>query len=139
MNEDEIQKKLDQLAQQQAYQTNAIRAALEARWSGGADTVDGGCMRSIHRIETNPRRRCTDVPTVEQRIDQLSEQQAAITSALRAMVDGRWTAAEAGADSVEGWLLALNPTWTASSLPRCAAVHHARPAAGLPADVEWIG
>lgn len=55
MNDDEIQAKLDQLSQQQSFQTNAIRAALEARWSGGADTVDGWLKALDPSIETNPQ------------------------------------------------------------------------------------
>jgi hypothetical protein len=55
VNEDEIQMKLDQLSEQQAFQTNAIRAALEARWSGGADTVDGWLKALDPSIETNPQ------------------------------------------------------------------------------------
>jgi hypothetical protein len=55
MNEDEIQLKLDQLSQQQSFQTNAIKAALEARWSGGADTVDGWLKALDPSIETNPQ------------------------------------------------------------------------------------
>ena len=47
----------------------------------------------------------------EQRIAALDAQQSAITRAVAAMNDGRWVASQAGADSVEGWLLALNPTW----------------------------
>src|SRR5262249_52156602 len=42
------------------------------------------------------------------------EQQGAITRALAAMGDGRWT----GEDSVEAWLLALNPTWQGELSPR---------------------
>ena len=55
MNDDEIQLKLDQLSQQQSFQTNAIKAALEARWSGGADTVDGWLKALDPSIETNPQ------------------------------------------------------------------------------------
>jgi hypothetical protein len=55
MNEDEINLKLDQLSQQQSFQTNAIKAALEARWSGGADTVDGWLKALDPSIETNPQ------------------------------------------------------------------------------------
>jgi hypothetical protein len=55
VNEDEIQMKLDQLSQQQAFQTNAIRAALEARWSGEADTVDGWLKALDPDIQTNPQ------------------------------------------------------------------------------------
>jgi hypothetical protein len=55
MNEDEVQAKLDQLSQQQAYQTNALRAALEARWMGGADTVDGWVHALDPSISTDPK------------------------------------------------------------------------------------
>jgi len=41
MTNDEIDAKLDQLERQQAMQTEAIRAALEGRWTGGAETVAG--------------------------------------------------------------------------------------------------
>ena len=41
MNDDEIQAAIQQLQSQQALQSAALKAALEARWSGGADTVDG--------------------------------------------------------------------------------------------------
>jgi hypothetical protein len=55
MTEEEIQAKLDQLSQQQSLQTSAIRAALEARWSGGADTVDGYVKALDPNIATDPR------------------------------------------------------------------------------------
>lgn len=55
MTEEEIQAKLDQLSEQQSLQTNAIRAALEARWSGGADTVDGFVKALDPSIQTNPQ------------------------------------------------------------------------------------
>ena len=55
MSPDEIEAKLQQLEQQQAYQTNAIRAALEARWAGGADTVDGWVKGLDPNIQTNPK------------------------------------------------------------------------------------
>jgi hypothetical protein len=41
MTDEEIDAKLDQLARQQAIQTEALRAVLEGRWAGGADTVAG--------------------------------------------------------------------------------------------------
>jgi hypothetical protein len=41
MTAEDVDAKLAQLETQQAFQTNAIRAALEARWSGEADTVTG--------------------------------------------------------------------------------------------------
>jgi hypothetical protein len=55
MTDEEIQAKLDQLSTQQSHQTNAIRAALEARWSGGADTVDGWVKALDPTIQTNPQ------------------------------------------------------------------------------------
>jgi N-acetyl-anhydromuramyl-L-alanine amidase AmpD len=47
-------------------------------------------------------------------LNQLSEQQAAITRAIGAMTEGRWT----GEDSVEAWLLALDPTFLGTLKPR---------------------
>jgi hypothetical protein len=41
MTDDEITAALNQLAQQQALQTRALRAALEGRWTDGADSVTG--------------------------------------------------------------------------------------------------
>jgi hypothetical protein len=41
MADDEITAALDQLSQQQALQTRALRAALEGRWTDGADSVAG--------------------------------------------------------------------------------------------------
>ena len=55
MSDDEIEAKLNQLSAQQSIQTNAILAALEARWSGGADTVDGHLHALNPDIETNPQ------------------------------------------------------------------------------------
>ena len=116
MNEDEIQMKLDQLAQQQAYQTNAIRAALEARWSGGADTVDGWVKALDPRHRDEPADAAVlDAARSTSASASYPSSRAAITQRAGCMGDGRWTAAQAGADSVEGWLLALNPTWTGSS------------------------
>jgi hypothetical protein len=54
------------------------------------------------------------MPSPEARIALLNEQQAAITRALAAMDSGRWT----GEDSVEAWLLALNPTLQGQLSPR---------------------
>jgi len=79
------------------------------------------------------------MPTVEQRINQLSEQQGCITRALAAMGDGRWTCAQAGADSVEGWLLALNPTFEGGLLPDTPLYTLPDPPIVLDPDVEWIG
>jgi hypothetical protein len=41
MSADELEARLETLELQQSYQSNAIRAALEARWSGEADSVTG--------------------------------------------------------------------------------------------------
>ena len=41
MNDDEITAMLEQLSRQQAIQTKALRAALEGRWTDGADSVAG--------------------------------------------------------------------------------------------------
>jgi N-acetyl-anhydromuramyl-L-alanine amidase AmpD len=79
------------------------------------------------------------MPTVEQRLNQLSEQQGCITRALAAMGDGRWTCAQAGADSVEGWLLALNPTFEGGLLPDAPLYTMPDPPVILDPDVEWIG
>lgn len=51
----EFEERLAQLEKQQAYQTNAIKAALEARWKGGADTVDGWVKALDPNIETDPK------------------------------------------------------------------------------------
>jgi hypothetical protein len=74
------------------------------------------------------------------RINQLAEQQGCITRALAAMGDGRWLSSESGPDSVEGWLVALNPTWAGK-------LHGKVPLYTLPdepedmpaADVVWRG
>jgi N-acetylmuramoyl-L-alanine amidase len=78
--------------------------------------------------------------TLAQRLGVLETQQGCITRALTAMNDGRWTAAESGADSVEGHLLALNPTWTGQlgPWPPLYAPPHDAPDEA-PADVVWIG
>jgi hypothetical protein len=55
MNEVEIEAMLDQLSTQQAIQTEAIKAALEARWTGGADTVDGHLHALNPHIQTSPK------------------------------------------------------------------------------------
>lgn len=79
------------------------------------------------------------MPTVEQRIGQLSEQQGCITRALAAMEDGRWTAAQSGADSVEGWLLSLNPSWTGQLQSRTPLYTLPDPPVVIDPDVVWIG
>lgn len=55
MSDDEIEAMLEQLSQQQSLQTNAIRAALEARWQGEADSVDGWVKALSPGIETTPQ------------------------------------------------------------------------------------
>jgi hypothetical protein len=55
VTEDEVEAQITLLQQQQALQTNAIRAALEARWSGEADSVDGFLKALDPNIETNPQ------------------------------------------------------------------------------------
>ena len=49
MSDEEIEAKLAQLEAQQSYQTNALRAALEGRWSAEADSVDGW----LHALDPN--------------------------------------------------------------------------------------
>jgi len=74
------------------------------------------------------------------RIDTLTQQQGCITRALEAMLEGRWMASESGADSVEGWLLALNPTWTGHLGPRRPLYTRPIPPP-IPesAEVTWLG
>lgn len=79
------------------------------------------------------------MPTVEQRVGQLQEQQGCLTRALACMGDGRWTCAQAGADSVEGWLLALNPTWEGALASKAPLYTLPDPPVEIPADVQWIG
>jgi hypothetical protein len=52
---EEIEAKLAQLEQQQSFQTSALRAALEARWSGEADSVDGFVKALDPTIQTDPK------------------------------------------------------------------------------------
>lgn len=79
------------------------------------------------------------MPTVAQRLNLLSEQQSAITRAIAAMNDGRWSAAESGADSLEGWLLALNPTWTGQLDPWTPLYTLPAPPPLIETDIEWFG
>jgi hypothetical protein len=76
-------------------------------------------------------------PTVAQELLQLQEQQSAITQCLAAMNDGRWVAAYSGPDSVEGWLLALNPTWEGELRP--AAPFYAREEPRPQEPIVWKG
>jgi hypothetical protein len=67
------------------------------------------------------------------RLAQLSEQQSAITNALWAMEEGRWQ----GEDSVEAWLLALNPSYIGTLNPQIPLYDEPVPESKF--DVEWIG
>lgn len=69
-------------------------------------------------------------------LNQLSEQQALITAGLRAMDEGKWLAAEFGAESLEAIVGALNPTWTSS--PR-EPLYVEPPEPDAELHLEWIG
>jgi len=56
MDPQELEARVAQLEQQQAYQTNALKAALEARWAGQADSVDGWVKALDPNIETEPKK-----------------------------------------------------------------------------------
>jgi N-acetylmuramoyl-L-alanine amidase len=96
----------------------------------------------MSELSWQERDRLQDQRTVDiqWRLATLNQQQAAITRALACMEDGRWMAAESGADSVEGWLLALNPTWTGLLSPRSPLYTRPQPPP-IPdeADITWIG
>lgn len=77
-------------------------------------------------------------PTLEQQLNQLSEQQACITRALICMDEGRWVASSSGADSVEGWLVALNPSF-ADHLAGRSPLYVLPEPPPIEAEVEWIG
>lgn len=53
---EELEARVAQLETQQAYQTNALKAALEARWMGEADSVDGWVKALDPSIETDPKK-----------------------------------------------------------------------------------
>lgn len=72
----------------------------------------------------------------QQQLNQLSEQQSAISAALNAMNEGRWLAADFGANSLEAIVLALNPTWQVS--PR-EPIYVLPPPPEPELDVVWIG
>jgi hypothetical protein len=76
------------------------------------------------------------MPTDEQlmRLNQLVTQQGAITSALAAMANGEWVG---GADTVEGHLLALNPTWEGLLQPKVPL--YIPPDEPDPLNLVWIG
>jgi hypothetical protein len=54
MTEEEMHAQILVLQKQQAYQTNAIRAALEGRWSG-PDSVDAWVKALNPEIKTAPQ------------------------------------------------------------------------------------
>jgi len=55
MTDEEVQAVIAQLQAQQSLQSSALRAALEARWSGQADSVDGFVKALTPGIETDPQ------------------------------------------------------------------------------------
>jgi hypothetical protein len=55
MTDDEITAALDQLSRQQALQTRALRAALEGRWSDGADSVAGYILALDPEAQLEPQ------------------------------------------------------------------------------------
>jgi hypothetical protein len=90
--------------------------------------------------ETESRLAALATSELEWRVTMLEEQQAAITRALACMNDGRWLASNNGADSVEGWLLSLNPTWDGQLAGhRPLYVRPAPPPIPPTSDVEWYG
>jgi N-acetyl-anhydromuramyl-L-alanine amidase AmpD len=70
----------------------------------------------------------------EAQLNQLTEQQAAITRALSAMTEARWT----GEDSVEAWLLALDPTFVGTLHPQQPR-YQAPPSEIESPQISWIG
>lgn len=78
------------------------------------------------------------MPTEEQvrRLAQLQDQQAAITQALEALLEGRFTG---DADALDSWLVALNPTWAGQLSPR-TPLYEWPPASEIPTpDIKWVG
>ena len=55
MSDEEITAMLDQLSRQQAIQTQALRAALEGRWTGGADSVAGHVAALDPQVQIEPQ------------------------------------------------------------------------------------
>lgn len=71
------------------------------------------------------------------RLDQLTEQQGAITRAINAVTEGRWT----GSDSLEAWLVALSPPLAGQLSPRPPLYERPPPPLeeiGQP-HIRWIG
>jgi len=54
MTDEEVQAIIEQLQAQQSLQSAALKAALEGRWSGGADSVDGFVQALTPGITTTP-------------------------------------------------------------------------------------
>jgi len=75
-----------------------------------------------------------EAPTLGQQLAQLQDQQAAITQALLAMDEGRWT----GSGSVEAYLLALNPTWQGELSPLPPLYELPPPTPIPPLHVRWV-
>lgn len=78
-----------------------------------------------------------DGPTLEQQLNQLQAQQAAISAGLNAMNEGRWLAADFGADSLEAILYGLNPTWEGNISAREPL--YVLPPPPPQVNVVWIG
>jgi hypothetical protein len=55
MTDDEITAALDLLSRQQALQTRALRAALEGRWTGAADSVAGYILALDPEAQLEPQ------------------------------------------------------------------------------------
>ena len=54
MTDEEVAAAIQVLQQQQALQSAALKAALEARWTGGADSVDGYVQALTPGVATSP-------------------------------------------------------------------------------------
>ena len=55
MTDEEVAAAIQVLQQQQSLQSAALKATLEARWSGGADSLDGFVKALTPGIETDPQ------------------------------------------------------------------------------------
>lgn len=55
MTDEELQAILDTLSAQQAEQTEALRCALEGKWSGAADTVEGHVLALNPSLQLDPK------------------------------------------------------------------------------------
>ena len=76
-------------------------------------------------------------PTIQQQLDQLSEQQAAISAGLNAMNEARWLAQDFGAESLEAILYGLNPSWQGQI--SATEPLYVLPPAPPQLNVVWIG